>query len=634
MLFDKKLVVLIALAIFYSQGWAQIESGGIPRSFNYRAALKPDAVIRVKSPDMNAIGMEDKGDAGLEKPYRVGVEVPANLSIAESGVWDDLQGGDRLWRLHISCPGAVALGIDYFSFYLPPGADLFIYNSGHTQVAGAYTASNNIRGHSFSTRPLLGDEIILEYFQPADCIDVPVIEISGLNFIYRGMNVGLPRNGDNFGGAGSCEVNVNCSEGDNWKSQANGVVRILTRVKGQSYWCTGSLLNNTRLDFTPLILTANHCTQGAGYVSSPADLEKWIFYFNYESDSCEDPVSEPPIHSMTGASKLASSENPAAMGSDFYLVRLNQEIPMAYEPYFNGWSISNIPSGSGVGLHHPEGDIKKVSTYKTPVSSGSWDPPGDTHWMVKWSESTNGYGVTEVGSSGSPIFDSDGLVIGTLTGGDSGCANSTGIDYYGKVAYSWQSNGSADSMQLKPWLDPLNLGFNTLRGTNNDNFAVADFEADDPDTTIIVGGTLNFSDLSTGNINGWHWYFEGGEPSESHDRSPRGIQYFSFGKFSVKLRVTNLYGSDSLIKSSYVKVKALVYPNPTSGSISIYMDSQVKEDVKVEIYNQLGIQIYYQHLVDFKDKLIPINLPWGGNLFYLKLIRGSQVQTEKIVVIR
>ena len=95
-----------------------------------------------------------------------------------------------------------------------------------------------------------------------------------------------------------------------------------------------------------------------------------------------------------------------------------------------------------------------------------------THWSVVWVATTNGHGVTEGGSSGSPIFNSTGLIIGTLTGGLSACSageagTGTGpdeYDIYGKFFKHWDANGSTSDKQLKPWLDPAGSNPTTLSG--------------------------------------------------------------------------------------------------------------------------------------------------------------------------
>ena len=110
-------------------------------------------------------------------------------------------------------------------------------------------------------------------------------------------------------------------------------------------------------------------------------------------------------------------------------------------------------------IYHPNGDIKKISTYQNTLSLGY-----STHWSVRWVETDNGYGVTEGGSSGSPLFNNNGKIIGTLTGGGSDCSATDQRDYYGKFSYHWASNGTTSDKQLKPWLDPNNTNPTEING--------------------------------------------------------------------------------------------------------------------------------------------------------------------------
>jgi hypothetical protein len=132
------------------------------------------------------------------------------------------------------------------------------------------------------------------------------------------------------------------------------------------------------------------------------------------------------------------------------LVELNGTLPTTVNARMNGWSIETTPAVPGVGIHHPAGDIKKISTYNT-VSTTTW-PGGASgaHWQVVWVANANGHGVTEGGSSGSPLFDANGRIIGTLTGGGSYCTATSSPDQYGKMTYHWESNGTTADAQLKP----------------------------------------------------------------------------------------------------------------------------------------------------------------------------------------
>ncbi|MEI6455262.1 MAG: T9SS type A sorting domain-containing protein, partial [bacterium] len=90
--------------------------------------------------------------------------------------------------------------------------------------------------------------------------------------------------------------------------------------------------------------------------------------------------------------------------------------------------------------------------------------PSLAHWRVTWIATPNGHGVTEGGSSGSPVFDSGGHIVGTLTGGDSSCDSLNSPDYYGRFSYHWDKNGTDSTKILKYWLDPDNTNTMILNG--------------------------------------------------------------------------------------------------------------------------------------------------------------------------
>ena len=85
--------------------------------------------------------------------------------------------------------------------------------------------------------------------------------------------------------------------------------------------------------------------------------------------------------------------------------------------------------------------------------SGTWSVPG-YHWRVEWMETVTNWGVTEGGSSGSPLYNAAGQVVGTLTGGGSFCTSPTSDDFFGKMDRHWDDNPNSASQKLKLWLDP------------------------------------------------------------------------------------------------------------------------------------------------------------------------------------
>ncbi len=437
---------------------AQISIEGEPKTFsNKNIGVLLTATLEIEEPDLTKEIEYNNNPDNFYKVRKFGVIIPVNVDFFDKADKIELKEGS-LWLLKIRSNNAKALNIYSNNFYIPKGGELYIYNSDHSQLIGAFTSINNHESKSFATEMVVGEEIIIEYFQPKEITQRAEIQLSDIGYAYRDFGYDITKFSDEFGASGSCNVNVNCPEGNNYRNAQRGVVRILMRMgDGSSGWCTGSLVNNTSRDLTPYVLSAAHCVED---MVSSYYYNYFVFYFNYESSGCTTGNIEPTPNTMTGASFKA-----AGTASDFLLLQLNQNVPTTYNAYWNAWSISTSASTSGVSIHHPSGDIKKISTYNTALQTANLGY-GSTHWLAKWVQTQTNYGITEKGSSGCPLFNAQSQIVGTLTGGTSACNATIGnrVDYYGKFSYSWASNGTTDNKMLKPWLDPLNLGVTTFRG--------------------------------------------------------------------------------------------------------------------------------------------------------------------------
>lgn len=278
----------------------------------------------------------------------------------------------------------------------------------------------------------------------------------------------LEKQTTDFGTSGSCNVNARCPEGDNYQLQRRAVVRMNVPIGGFIYYCTGAMINNTAMDKKPYLLSAEHCVlDDNDVIIDSAALASIIFRFNWESPTCANPSSQTglPNQIVTGGRLRArSNDGGGATGSDMLLLELAIQPPASYNVFYAGWNRSNIPALGGAGIHHPSGDIKKISTFTMTLQSGTFQQAAGAFWLVNWVATQSGHGVTEGGSSGSPLFNSAGEIVGTLTGGSASCNFRTGTDFYGKFWYHWDKNGTTNNRQLKPWLDPLNTGVTSLAG--------------------------------------------------------------------------------------------------------------------------------------------------------------------------
>ena len=615
---------LLMLGIFLSLSKAlnaQISEGGSPiglkkisttdsRPFQYAPTT-----YQLTKPNIAAAKSEDLVNDS-RRAYRVGLNIPVSITMSNSGSWTLLPDGTNVWRLIISGKDAQALGL-YFSetVQIPAGGQLFAYNANGRQILGAYTSATD----DFQAMEMVqGDQLYLEYSAPAWVQELPVFTISDVVYFYRGVedHVNAFAGGASDEKAETCQVDVACSEGNAWTNQIKSVVHYTFNDGTGTYVCSASTINNTANNCKPYILTAWHCGERVAGQS----ISTWVWYWNYQKTSCSSGngnYTDPSKGSktMTGGTVRASSGNgtlnnpPGAYevaGSDFYLVELSSQPPASYDVYYAGWSRSNTASANGVSIHHPAGSAKKISTYIQSLAGATYNGgASNAHWRVFWAATTNGHGVTEGGSSGSPIFNSNGLIVGQLSGGSSACVTNgagqgTGPDkndLYGKFYTDWDQNGTTANAQLKPWLDPNNTGVTSLAGTASPctvtpNPPVAQFVANP--TTLTIGGTSQFTNQSTGNPTSWSWVvtpatgwaFAGGTTAAS--QNPQ-VTFTTPGYYSVQLTVSNAGGSDAELKTNYIFVTSATSP---CAATSISCDEFIQKVVLESINNETGCTNY------------------------------------------
>ena len=616
----------IALAVMFllpSSLLAQLDYGGTPLSFS-SDAREAIPVVNLQKPNMEKIRKQDSISEKQFKPYRFAAHIDTDISFSDQADWQKTEEG-WIGRLAIKAKDAKGLLFYYDKFDLPAAGRLFLYTKDKRQLLGAYTYQNNPSSPNFATEIVHNEKVIIEYNYLQDGLVKPDINISEVGYAYRGIDF-LTKS---FGDSGDCEVNINCSEGNEWQDQKKAVIRIAIKNPEGSFWCTGSLVNNTQQDYTPYMLSADHCAGEA----SASDIDQWVFFFNYEAEGCENPSVEPEYSTMVGAEKRANGGDGGATGSDFYLVELNQLIPNYINAYYNGWSRSGVAAESGVSIHHPQGDLKKISTFTQKLTStGFGNTDYESHWEVFWSPTANGHGVTEPGSSGSPLFNQNGLIVGTLTGGYASCESANREDFYGKFSYSWERNGDRPEDRLRDWLDPNDVGVNALSGLGGEPQQLqANFSTQD--TSIIIGGTASFSNMAVGAINSYQWSFEGGTPGSSDEMNPGEIQYSDYGRYDVKLVISGPNGSDTLMQKDMIHVIARAYPNPVTNQLILDFGAEPIGDLNVRIYNSMGIFIrefddnieasstFTIDMADYPSGIYLVRVESNGNISEYKILR-------------
>lgn len=374
--------------------------------------------------------------------FRMAVAFDSDIDIKNVGHEKSDKFGNNHWLIQLNLPGAFGVGLIFGKFSIPDDAELFIYNSDKSALFGAITSKNNNPNQVLSVVPIEGHNIIIHYVEPIESEFSGKLVIKNVTHVYRDIF----NSEKGFGDSGNCNINVVCEEGEDWQDQVRSIGMIVTN--SGTRWCTGTLINNVNNDNTPYFITANHCILDAE--DNPAT---WSFIFNYKS-----PVCLPSENGLLGNSVFGAEVKASNNTNDFALLELNQSPPEEYNIYYSGWSRNINEITSTAGIHHPSGDVMKISKdFDAPELSAYLGGVGDDYWRVTdWDE-----GTTEGGSSGSALFNPRGQIIGQLRGGLASCNNELS-DYYGAFYKSWDGQSSVN--RLKDWLDPDNLNPDTLNG--------------------------------------------------------------------------------------------------------------------------------------------------------------------------
>ena len=451
----KHFPVYCALILFSTFSFGQLVEKKTPLSGEYYS-LQNVRFKKIQSPQeskLKSLSKQDKENV----PFTFAYPVTTDISPLNAGLWTSLADTGKLWTLGIEIKDAYSLNIIFEDFKIPDGSQLFIFNPEKSRILGAFTQKNNKESGFLPTTPVPGDKIVIEYYEPLEAIFKGHFVIGTIGYDFTGVytSKGKQKEHENI----NCQVNINCPEGDDWQYEKRAVCKII--INGTDM-CTGALINNARQDGAPYVLTANHC------INSEFDANKSIYFFNYESDECYGFYG-PLDQSISGSGLLATAP---MQKLDFSLIQLSENPPAEFRPYFAGWDKSGDQPQNTVSIHHADGGTKKISIDDNPAITGNYGESylTDSHWLVrKWE-----VGVTEVGSSGGPLFNEDHHIIGDLTGGPASCS-SPRRDFFAKLSSSWDSYSEQDQ-QLAYWLDPDNSGISELDGFEPYH-SVADLDA-------------------------------------------------------------------------------------------------------------------------------------------------------------
>ena len=441
--------------------------------------------------DQAKVAFEDSQSPSKSERYRYAVthvmqDNQAKKLSLDGGVWSTSKEGKLVWRAQISATAAKTIDIQFEPFRLPHSATLTVsgdsqFISGQWQPAQFLTFSDqhNNPAESLPTAALMGDTITVELTVEANEREFVRLGVKSVNQGYRGFEFStsgaVPK-------AGGCNVDAICPQGNAYRDQ----IRSVARYSVGGGLCTGTLINNTAQNRSPIFLTARHC------LDSQSEANTVVVFYNYQSSICRalsgGEISSPSpsgLPTQSGAQLLASSGR-----SDVTLLRLNGTVPAAANAFWAGWDRRDAAPASAVGIHHPAGDEKRISLENNPITITNRTfnvgsillSPGTGLEVANWDS-----GTTEQGSSGSALFTQDTKrIVGTLSGGSaqcSGTANNGQSDTYGRLFTGWEGEGGSTS-RLRDHLDPNSISAQTLDGLNQTPTCTA------PQVELTVTGPL------------------------------------------------------------------------------------------------------------------------------------------------
>jgi len=406
--------------------------GGVPKFYNNR----------IDNINYISVDIESKNNRQFHPMvFQFGDEYDFEVDVLEQSriIENDIE---TTFILGIESPDAYGIGIHFDNFYLSDNSELFFYDEDRTFMLGSFNSENNKITNSLTTTIIKGERIIIELTVPNEELDFIDLSIGSIIHDYTDImnfyNTFTSNRED-------CNTNVNCPEGDDWRDQINGVIRV-TMGGGL---CSASIVNNTANDRTPYVLFADHCVSGSA--------SGYVFHFNYQSSSCSGTTG--PLNQSISGSNLLASED-INSGADVALLELTSSIPDSYDPFYVGWSRSSSAPQEAVGIHHPGADTKRISFTNDNVSAGG---SGGNYWEFQYDD-----GRVIPGSSGSPFFDQNKRQIGIASYIYTNYCDPSPDCYcdqqynhgYGRFDRGWDSG-------FGQYLDPINSGVTAIDGIGN-----------------------------------------------------------------------------------------------------------------------------------------------------------------------
>ena len=316
------------------------------------------AKIKAMPPlDIQKIASARQQEKDDNVPFRFGEGFDTHITLAD-GEWTDRDSG-RLWTMAIESKGAYSINFVFNDFHLPEGAELYISNEEGDMLYGPVTSKVNTENGHFLTDLIKGDKVTIYLFEPSNKRNESQLTIKRVVHAYLDLYGNLDRSLD-------CNNNIACFPV--WSKESDAVALVL--LSNGAELCSGSLLMTANLSFRPYFLSAFHCIDtdlpnGSLSSSEISNAENWMFKFQYKMSSCSGG------HVTSGVTYNRATFRAAWNNTDFALMELRNSPAGDSRFSWLGWDRSGNAPTSGTGIHHPSGDVMKISFDYNSLSSNT-----------------------------------------------------------------------------------------------------------------------------------------------------------------------------------------------------------------------------------------------------------------------
>lgn len=384
---------------------------------------------------------------------------PYDKNLEPLMTWTAHPEGGNTAAFTVTSPGASAMRLALVVPRMEKGVEVRFFSGQLNQVTGPFTAkdivdptrqkaSDRIAEHKAPAEPeseefvfwspvIEGETLGVEIYLPPS-VDPGSFSISipQVSHLVDSMSSNVEKSLSDIGTAGACNIDLACSS-TTPRNLGNAVAKIIFTHDGNSFLCTGTLVNDNENDsFIPYFMTARHC------ISTQPEANTINTYWFFERSSCGAPPPTSVIQRFGGGELIRTGAK-----TDFSLLQLDDRLPAGV--VLAGWdSAAFAPLSTGIGIHHPAGDLKKWSEGR---HTGFAEYLGDVNDLGSYSRVIWSSGTTEGGSSGSGLFDTTGRFRGNLTGGSASCDAPNEPDWYGRFDLTYPA------VKRWLWLHPTTL---------------------------------------------------------------------------------------------------------------------------------------------------------------------------------